>query len=235
MAASFSHRSREPEIMDDLAFEGQVIFQTLRELDFINRWLGGNAVTQQAVKKVWKKTNKSLVIVDLGCGSGEMLRLIARDAEREKRKTQLVGIDANPHIVAYAQAQSPQFSNIHFEAVNIFSPAFQTQTFDVVIATLFLHHFTDDVLVTLLASLKKQTSQAIIVNDIHRHPLAYYSIRWLTSLFSKSSMVKYDAPLSVMRAFRRNELTAILAKAGIGHYELKWKWAFRWQLIIHLA
>jgi hypothetical protein len=45
-------------------------------------------------------------------------------------------------------------------------------------------------------------------------------------------MVKYDAPLSVQRAFKRNELELILEKAGIMNYKLRWKWAFRWQLII---
>jgi len=81
-------------------------------------------------------------------------------------------------------------------------------------------------------SLKNQVKTAIIVNDIHRHPLAYYSIKWLTSLFSKSSMVKFDAPLSVLRAFKRNELKSILKKAGVENYQLRWRWAFRWQLII---
>ena len=81
-------------------------------------------------------------------------------------------------------------------------------------------------------SFKQQARLGIIVNDIHRHPLAYYSIKWLTGLFSKSAMVKFDAPLSVLRAFTRKELEQILLKAEIEHYELSWKWAFRWQLVI---
>jgi hypothetical protein len=46
-------------------------------------------------------------------------------------------------------------------------------------------------------------------------------------------MVKFDAPLSVLRAFSKTELNDILYKAGITEFSLKWKWAFRWQLIIH--
>ncbi len=234
MAVSFSQRSTAPEIMDDLNYHDKVIFQTLRELDFINQWLGGNSVTLNALEKIWKEIpeNKEVTIVDLGCGSGAMLRLIAEKASQQKRKIQLTGIDANLHIVGYAKRQSTYFENLHFEAINVFSNEFNHQSFDIIIATLFLHHFSDGELVNLFTSMKKQAKIGIIVNDIHRHPLAYFSIKWLTSLFSKSSIVKFDAPLSVLRAFTRKELELILYKAGIENYELEWKWAFRWQLII---
>jgi len=219
--------------MDDLAYDGDVIYQTLRELDFINHWLGGNAVTLNSLEKVWRTISKEkITIADLGCGSGEMLRLIARKASRQNKNVQLTGIDANPNIVAYAQKQSVDYENLNFAALNIFSKDFQQQTFDIVIATLFLHHFSDEELTGLFVLLRKQTKIGIIINDIHRHPFAYYSIKWLTSLFSKSSMVKYDAPLSVLRAFKKQELESILEKAGIITYQLQWKWAFRWQLII---
>ena len=234
MAVSFSQRSAAIEIMDDLTYHDEVIFQTLRELDFINQWLGGNAVTLSALKKVLAQCpkGKTLSIADLGCGSGEMLRLISKLGSSENREFELVGIDANEHIVNYARTHSPAFSNLNFEALNIFSDEFQRTSFDIVMATLFLHHFSDNELVSIFSSLKKQTRLAIIVNDIHRHALAYYSIKWLTRLFSKSSMVRFDAPLSVLRAFKRNELVSVLEKSGIRNYELKWKWAFRWQLII---
>ncbi len=219
--------------MDDLAYDRDVIYQTLRELDFINHWLGGNAVTLNSLEKVWRTISKEkITIADLGCGSGEMLRLIARKASRQNKNVQLTGIDANPNIVAYAQKQSVDYENLNFAALNIFSKDFQQQTFDIVIATLFLHHFSDEELTGLFVSLRKQTKIGIIINDIHRHPFAYYSIKWLTSLFSKSSMVKYDAPLSVLRAFKKRELESILEKAGIITYQLQWKWAFRWRLII---
>jgi 2-polyprenyl-3-methyl-5-hydroxy-6-metoxy-1,4-benzoquinol methylase len=234
MAVSFSHRSKAIEVMDDLEFHDEVVFQTLRELDFINQWLGGNAVTLNAIEKVWRKIpkEKSISIADLGCGSGEMHRLIAKKASHQNRNVQLTGIDANPHIVDYAINHSADFPNIKFKALNIFSNEFHSLNTDIVVATLFLHHFSNEELTNFFVSLKKQVMTAIIVNDIHRHPLAYYSIKWLTSVFSKSTMVKYDAPLSVLRAFTRKELKSILEKAGIKNYELKWKWAFRWQLIV---
>jgi len=236
MPISVSKRSSSFEIMDDLVCDGEVVFQTLRELDFINRWLGGNAVTINAVKKSWRciPREKEIIIADLGCGSGEMLRIISRLADKENRKVKLVGVDANPHIVEYARSHSKDFSDISFEIINVFSKQFQEQRFDFVLAALFMHHFSEEELVVLFSSLKNQTQSAIIINDIHRHALAYYAINWLTQLFSRSPMVKFDAPLSVLRAFKESELNDVLRKAGIHNYRLRWKWAFRWQLIIPL-
>jgi 2-polyprenyl-3-methyl-5-hydroxy-6-metoxy-1,4-benzoquinol methylase len=234
MPIHFKHRSTGIEIMDDLDCKGEVVDQTLRELDFINQWLGGNAVTLNGLKSILKNIpkGKKISVADLGCGSGEMLRLIAKLAKKEKREVVLVGIDANPNITSYAKEKSIDFKNIQLEATNIFSDEFRQREFDVILGTLFLHHFTEEELIGIFSSLKNQARHGIIINDIHRHPLAYYSIKFLTQLFSKSAMVKFDAPLSVLRAFKKKELENVLQKAGIEKYQLKWKWAFRWQLVI---
>ncbi len=105
-------------------------------------------------------------------------------------------------------------------------------TYDIITATLFVHHFDNEQLATLFKSMKDHSRLGVVINDIHRHSLSYHSIKWLTQLFSKSAMVKFDAPLSVRRAFKRSELVYILKKAGINNYKIRWKWAFRYQLII---
>ncbi len=219
--------------MDDLACEGEVVNQTLRELDFINHWLGGNAVTVNAVNYVLKKipNEKEITIADLGCGSGEMLRLLAHKLKKQNRNANFTGVDANANIIDYAIRQSNAFTNLSFFAENILEDPFKQKHFDVVLATLFFHHFETDDLIKILRQLKQQ-SNFIIINDIHRHPLAYYSIKSLTQLFSKSAMVKFDAPLSVLRSFTHSEWTAILQQAGFANYEMRWRWAFRWQIII---
>jgi 2-polyprenyl-3-methyl-5-hydroxy-6-metoxy-1,4-benzoquinol methylase len=234
-AINFSVRSTGSEIMDDLDCHGSVVEQTLRELDFINKWLGGNAVTIRAVKSVWRKIPKdqTVYIADLGCGSGEMLRILARLAAKENRKVILKGFDANPHIVKYATDHSQKFNNISFEAINVFSEEFQMQKFDLILSTLFIHHFSDIEIEKLLSDLVKQTRSAIIINDIHRHPLAFHAIKFLTKIFSRSAMVRFDAPLSVLRAFTKKEFLSILNKAAITSFLLVWKWAFRWQLVIY--
>ncbi|GAL87203.1 2-polyprenyl-3-methyl-5-hydroxy-6-metoxy-1,4-benzoquinol methylase [Sporocytophaga myxococcoides] len=230
-------RSADPEIMDDLEFEGEVLGRTLDEIEFINKWLGGNAVTLDAVKKVVKarqlqKTDVPITISDLGCGGGEMLSLIYKWAESEDIKVKLTGIDANDYVVNHAAKKVPLQDCISFKKYNVLDIAFKKESFDISTCTLFCHHFENDVLINFLKQLKSQTRFAIIINDIHRHWFAYYSIKYLTSLFSRSYMVKYDAQLSVLRAFKKSELELIISKAGFSRFEIRWKWAFRFQVIL---
>jgi 2-polyprenyl-3-methyl-5-hydroxy-6-metoxy-1,4-benzoquinol methylase len=226
----FSQRALDVEIMDDLNCSGEVVHQTLRELEFINAWLGGNAVTLSGLDTLISDQHTTLTIADLGCGSGDVLRIIAR--RFFKNKLQLTGIDANPHIIAFARKNTHDAPLINYQTLNILFDEFRKQQYDVITATLFLHHFTTKQLVEIFSNLRKQAIVGIVVNDLHRHWLAYHAIKILTRLFSKSAMVKYDAPLSVLRGFTRGELADILKKAGIVQYTLKWKWAFRWQIII---
>lgn len=236
MAIDFTIRSSSIEIMDDLTCNGEIVHRALRELDIINQWLGGNSVTIDALKICWKEIPKDQVIsiADLGCGSGEMLRIISRLARNENRKVKLTGFDANPYIIEYARKHSMEFQDISFETANVFSTEFQNQKFDFVLATLFTHHCNESELIELISSLKNQAHKAIIINDLHRHVLAYYSIALLTRIFSRSAMVRSDGPLSVLRAFKKDELKRVMNRTSVTSYVLKWKWAFRWQLIIRL-
>lgn len=230
---NLSIRSSEAEIMDDLNISGEVISQTLRELDIINRTLGGNQISLAAFKRQLS-THSVKTVADLGCGGADILLAMANISRKMNRQVLFTGIDANPHIVDYARQHTSEQPEITVTCDNIFSERFQQQTFDVIHCCLFLHHFTEDELIGLFKSFYKQADVAIIVNDLHRHPLAYHAIMLITKLFSRSYMVRNDAALSVARGFKKNELKHILEKAGISHYSLRWRWAFRWELIISI-
>lgn len=230
----FSKRSYDEELMDDLDCSGEVIHQTLKELETINTLLGGNHVTIDGIDKLVRQANtKHFSLADLGCGGGDILRLIKKWATRRKLEAQLFGIDANPNIVEEARASTPRSYDIQFNAQNIFSVEFRERSFDIVTGTLFFHHFTNEQLTNFFRQLKSQAKIGFVVNDIHRHWFAYHSIKWLTKLFSKSPMVQNDGPLSVLRAFTKNELVEILKNAGIATYSIRWMWAFRWQVIVY--
>lgn len=232
---SFAQRATSPEIMDDFSCTGAVVERTLRELDVINRLLGGNGVTMSGLKEMAKFSSASgvpITIADLGCGSGDLLRRFAHYARHNGIPVRLTGIDANPSIVEYARNHSVGFPEVSFESVDVLSPEFATRNYDIICGTLFFHHFDDDTLAQLLPQLVRQANLGVLINDIHRHWLAYYSIRWLTQWFSSSSMVRYDAPLSVQRAFTRSDWNRIFAQAGIPHHRIAWRWAFRWKIML---
>ena len=217
--------------MDDLASSEEVIHQTLRELETINRFLGGNQVTTNSLEKLLNNRQREISIADLGCGGGDMLKLVAKWANRKGLNVKMIGYDANPNIIKFAKENCRAFPNIKFEVQDIFSVEFKAKEFDIILCTLFAHHFHEDALTSVFKQFKKQTKLGVVINDLHRHWFAYHSIKILTKFFSKSEMVQYDGPLSVLRSFSRNDLKQIMKKAQINQYELRWMWAFRWQLI----
>lgn len=226
----FSVRSSLPEKMDQPGVSAAETQQALRELEVINKLLGGYHVILDALDQLeWDKT---MTIIDVGCGGGDMLRAIADWAEKKQRTVRLIGVDMNPVMTDYAAALSKKYPNIIFKTINVFDDALLNEKADVTMNSLFAHHFDNNELIRLIQRMKELSTHAIIINDLHRHPVAYYSIKLLTTLFSKTYLVKYDGPLSVARALKKKEWQGILSSAGITDYKLRWMWAWRWQIII---
>ncbi|MBO2030133.1 methyltransferase domain-containing protein [Siccationidurans ginsengisoli] len=221
--------------MDDLTLASDELQQNLDELETINTWLGGYRPVLAALARLRPLFPKSwpLRLADLGSGGGDTLRHMARWARRHNVPLAAEGIDANDFMLTYAAAKSRDYPEITYRQADIFSPEFAAQEYDVLTASLFCHHFTDEELVGLLRDWRRQAGLAVIINDLHRHPLAYYSIKYLTRLLGGSRLVQNDAPLSVARAFSRQDWVRLLAAAGIRNYDLRWCWAFRWQVVIY--
>lgn len=229
---STKKRTDKEELMDDFSIGGDLLRDTLDKLENINRWLGGNAMTVKSLKKVLKNHPKEqeLTIADIGCGHGDILRDVAKFGRKNGYKMKLIGMDANPTAIAYANKLSTEFSELSFITEDIFSKEFKERTFDVVLATLFLHHFKEDPLVSFLENTLKQTKIAIVVNDLHRHTLAYY-LFMLLSIFIKNKMIIEDGLTSVLRGFKREDLVKISQRIQVKS-QISWKWAFRFQWII---
>ena len=229
---STKNRTDKEELMDDFSIGGDLLRDTLDKLENINRWLGGNLMTVRALKKVLKNHPKEqeLTIADIGCGHGDILRDVAKFGRKNGYKMKLIGMDANPTAIAYANELSSEFSELSFKTEDIFSEAFKNRKFDVVLATLFLHHFKEAQLTSFLGNTLKQTKIGIVVNDLHRHKLAYY-LFMLLSVFIKNNMIIEDGLTSVLRGFKRNELAHISKKLKVKP-QISWKWAFRFEWIL---
>lgn len=218
--------------MDDFNIEGAVLHDALNKLAFINRWLGGNRVTIDGLKILLKNQSKDqpLVIIDLGCGGGDILMDIANFGKKKGYNFQLIGIDANNNTLEYAAKLSSGFENIEFRYVDVFSDEFNGLEYDIAITTLFLHHFEDSQLLRLMEHLLKTAKLGIVVNDLHRHRLAYYLFK-LISVPIQNKMIVKDGLTSVLRGFKRKELEKISQQLN-ARFQLKWKWAFRYQWIL---
>ena len=227
-----SSRSSAAEMIDDFTIEGSILRDTLDKLETINRLLGGNSATLKGLKKILLKSSKTktITIVDLGCGHGDILRDVAKFGRKNSYKFKLIGIDANNAAIDYAKALSKDYPELSFETIDVFSEDFKKQTYDVVLCTLFLHHFKNNEIIPFLKSTVQKASIGVIVNDLHRHKLAYYLFKMI-GLFIKNKMVREDGLTSVLRAFKRNELETILTKTGV-NFSIQWKWAFRYLWVL---
>ncbi|MBX2924571.1 MAG: methyltransferase domain-containing protein [Chitinophagaceae bacterium] len=224
-----SSRSYQEELLDneDIPFED--IRQNMKELNFINTWLGGHRISIAGLKKIWLNAGqpRSLHICEIGCGGGDNLRAIEKWCSRNKLKVILTGIDKKKECIDFAgrQFRDPLY---RWVVADYKSVHFEHPVPDVIFSSLFCHHFSEKDLEYMMTWMQRNSRLGFFINDLHRHPLAYYSIKWLTFLFSKSYLVKNDAPLSVSRGFKKEDWEMIMQRAGIQQYSIRWKWAFRW-------
>lgn len=229
---STKYRCIEPEIMDSFELQGKELTSILKDLERINRLLGGNKVTLEGIEKFDLPPNKTVHIADIGCGSGAMLREIAKWGRKKQLKLELVGIDANPHTIKTATELSRDFHEISFKTQNILSDEFKESNYDVISCSLTLHHFITAEIKTLLRTLRRQTNMGIVINDLQRSKRAYYLFRLFCVFFVRNKSAKTDGLISILRGFKQRELTALSQGLALKNHHIKWCWAFRYQWII---
>src|SRR5262245_6520016 len=199
MLSSFQYRANEAEIMDDLDQPDREFAAAYRELEIINANLGGVRAIERFLPSV-----PDPLILDVAAGACDVSETLLR-----RRRCRIVTLDLNGRGLQRARRSWPVVG----DALDL---PFRDGSFDVVMASLFFHHLTNDNCVRVLREMWRIARRRVLVNDLHRHRLAYFSIRALTMLFSKSSMVRHDGPVSVRRAFRPAELLEIAKRAGFG-------------------
>ncbi|MGI4019877.1 MAG: methyltransferase domain-containing protein [Janthinobacterium lividum] len=226
----FSKRATEAEIMDDFSLSADEIDPLLSGLEMVNQYLGGYNVVFSALKEV--SVQQNFHISDWGCGSGDVLRAIHQNAKKKNLNLILTGIDATPAAVNFANRKNTN-PNISFILADVLSEEVAVLKFDVIISTLFTHHFDDEQWILLIKQMLACSKHIVIIDDLHRHWLAYYGIKLITRIITKSRLARNDGPLSVLKGFKRKELETLLQKAGINNYKIRWMWAFRWQIILY--
>jgi 2-polyprenyl-3-methyl-5-hydroxy-6-metoxy-1,4-benzoquinol methylase len=231
MPDKFSSRSTQSEMLDAPGIAQQLLFQNLRELDFINKTLGGHAITLNGIKKLITDPDKTYHIVDIGCGGGDAMIYISRWAKRNNFKVKLTGVDMNHDCISFMKNACRNYNEIDGVVSDYRDYLKISQTVDIVHCSLFCHHLKDSELLELFDYLKQYPKVGFVINDLQRHRLAYYSIKFLTRLFNGSSLVKNDAPLSVLRGFKKNEIKALFEKTNVNSISIKWKWAFRYLIV----
>ncbi|MDQ6761034.1 MAG: methyltransferase domain-containing protein [Bacteroidota bacterium] len=225
----YTRRSNKKELLDRNDIPFQDIVKNMQELDFINKYLGGHFITLSGFKKLLGK-KKEISVCEIGCGGGDNLKAIYNFCKKKNIKASFHGIDINPDCIAFAKKNSFD-EKINFTVSDYRDVAFNNNGPGIIFSSLFCHHFTDDELIEMLQWMQQNAMTGFFINDLQRHPLAYNFIKYATRLFSKSYLVKNDAPLSVLRGFHKSEWKNIFEKVGIDDYSIRWKWAFRYLIV----
>lgn len=224
----FSIRSNEKELIDRDDIPSADIRQNLMELDRINTLLGGHFITIKGFKKLLGD-NKAISVCEIGCGGGDNLRAIYSWCRKKNIDVRLTGIDINPSCISFAAEQLPA------SVTQLITSDYRTAdpgNAGIIFNSLFCHHFSDEELISMLQWMRAHSNTGFFINDLHRHPLAYHFIKWATRFFSRSRLVKNDAPLSVRKGFKKAEWESLMTKAGITGYSIQWKWAFRYLVTV---
>jgi 2-polyprenyl-3-methyl-5-hydroxy-6-metoxy-1,4-benzoquinol methylase len=235
MFINTKHRTNEVEIMDDFTMEGETLRVALDKISRINQLLGGNHLTLQGVKKILAKVyeSKKIMIVDVGCGNGDMLRKLADYGTTNNLNFELIGIDANNYSIKYAEQLSSEYKNISYRCENIFDKAFEELEYDIILCTLTLHHFKNSEIVELLTIFNKNAKLGVVINDLQRSAIAYRLFQVLCVLFQLEKMSRNDGLISILRGFKKAELKEFAKKLNLQQSNIEWKWAFRYQWIIN--
>ena len=234
MAINTKYRTNTSEIMDDFTMEGEILRDALDKIAKINQLLGGNQLTLQGVQQLLESVSKTetIVIVDVGCGNGDMLRTLAEYGDKNNLDLQLIGIDANKFTINHAVNLSHQYTNIRFMCEDIFDEAFGKLKYDIVLCTLTLHHFKDNEIIDLISVFEMNSKIGIIINDLQRSALAYRLFQGLCFVFRLNNMSREDGLTSILRGFKKSELKRFSENLNFKKYSIHWKWAFRYQWII---
>jgi 2-polyprenyl-3-methyl-5-hydroxy-6-metoxy-1,4-benzoquinol methylase len=226
----FRYRSGEKEYLDNSYIVRADLYRNLKELDTINTYLGGYRASCKGLARILETDKPLKNVLDIGFGGGDSIRKLSAFAAKENRHLFFYGVDLKPDCLSYALANLAGLNNKELicDDYRNLSPGL-LEKIDVVHCSLFLHHLTDAEIVELFRFCR-MNGCIILANDLHRNGLAYYSVKWLTTLFSGSYLVRNDAPISVKRGFTKKELVLLLEKAGFKNYAVRWSWAFRYIL-----
>ncbi|CAN5809393.1 class I SAM-dependent methyltransferase [soil metagenome] len=212
---------------DDIPFAD--IKKNMQELNTINSLLGGHKITVDGLQEL-VGNKKEITVCEIGCGGGDNLAAISKILHKKNMHYKCIGIDIKKECIDFAKQNSANTYPAEWIVSDYKKVSFDQKP-DIIFSSLFCHHFAENELTDQLQWMQVNSNIGFFINDLHRHILAYYSIKLLTTLFSRSYLVKNDAPLSVARSFKQEEWQKILSGSGISNYSIKWKWAFRYLIL----
>jgi len=225
----WNQRSEQLELMD--TFDGTIgeLETVLNDITRVNRILGGNKITVDAVFKLIGEVSKeSYTILDMGCADGNMLRNIAIEARKRNIKVRLIGVDLSADALVIARKASTDFPEISYHEKDILTTDFSDFKCDIVTTTLTMHHFKNDGIVRFLHQFERLATIGVVINDLQRSKLAYTLFQGFSLIFIRTKTARIDGLISITKGFSKPELEILATSLSELVHEISWKWAFRY-------
>ena len=228
MFERFRRRSYELEHLDKGDYTPEEYEGCLSELRRVNRWLGDSrALHRSVLPDIGRDRLGEFSLLDVGAGTGELLREVALWSRRRGTKARLVGLELNGRAAAGLAEESRGFWEIESVRGDALRLPFAAGAFDYVMCSLFTHHFRDDACVRVLAEMARVAARRVYVIDLHRHPVAYYFYTTAGRLFLHNRLVREDGALSILRSFRPPELRGLAGRAGLSAVRVERRFPYR--------
>ena len=223
-------RSQEKELLDlgPGYYSAEEYLHCMKMLFRVNKLFGFFYSTVKTLKKFPATSS----VLDIGCGGGLFLIHLSKYFPA----MQLTGVDISSEAIRVAQqelAARPKInSKVKFQWQEKPQLDIPENSVDLILTTLVCHHLSDEELVDFLQNMLQGSRFAVIINDLHRHRLAEWSYRCISPILFNNRLITHDGLISIRRGFKRSEWQALLRKAGIQNYSIKWRFPFRWEIIL---
>ena len=226
-------RNLKPELLDLDEAPFDEVQDSLEDVRLVNRYLGGYRVLLYYIRNFIKRhpLEKEFLVLDLATGSADQPIAVVDMARQLNVKIKVVALDINSKMLNYAHEKIRAYPEIHLIQGDIHSPPFGENSFDVVMNSLSLHHFTRIQAVNILRIADFMSRSGFIINDLNRSRIAYAFILILTRVVTKNRLTRHDAPVSVMNAFTPSELAEMAQEAGVKYFTVNRHFPYRIGLV----
>ena len=228
MSARFGQRSHEPEHIDKGDYTPEEYEGCLAELRRVNRWLGDiSALKRSVLPDILGEGARDFTLLDVGAGTGELLREVALAARGRGSKSKLVGLELNGRAAEGLLEESREFPEIAAVRGDVMRLPFADGAFDYVMCSLFTHHFRDEACVLVFKEMARVARLRVYCIDLHRHAVAYYFYTTVGRLILHNRLTREDGALSILRSFRPGELRRLGVRAGLKEVKVERRFPYR--------
>jgi len=228
------HRIHVGEWLDERDIDEIEVARALRELQKVNVFLGGYRALASCLLPFFReRIGGAVAILDLGAGLADYPERMVRWGAKLGVDVRVTAVDVNSAMLhqavryldsALGDGLRDRVQLVRADARDL---PFENGAFAVVSCSHFLHHFDDAHAIQLLREMDRLATSGVIVNDLHRHPLAYLGFRAIATALPVSDVFAHDGAASIRRAFRPDELRELAAQANLRGAVVRRHWAYR--------